>query len=102
MTLKKTFEGDLIKMELTWGMSEREANERISWLHYPQRIEGNKEEEGATTFIPIWFCHIIFCCLHHLATTLNTFNLVLTPVLNITPKPGVGLNQTQTPDPKEG
>ena len=68
MTLKKTFEGDLIKMELTWGMAEKEANERISWLHYPQRIEANKVEE-TTTFS--WFCHIIFCRLHHLAITLN-------------------------------
>ena len=31
MTLRKTFEGDLEKMELTWGTAEREAKEKISW-----------------------------------------------------------------------
>ena len=31
MTLRKTFEGDFKKMELSWGMAEREAKERISW-----------------------------------------------------------------------
>ncbi len=31
MTLRKTFEGDLKMMELTWGMAEREAKERHSW-----------------------------------------------------------------------
>ncbi len=36
-------------MELTWRTAEREAKDRISWrnnkwLHYPQRIELNKEE----------------------------------------------------------
>ena len=30
MTLRKTFEGDFKKMELTWGTAEREAKERIS------------------------------------------------------------------------
>ncbi len=28
MTLRKTFEGGLKKMELTWGTAEREAKER--------------------------------------------------------------------------
>ena len=50
MTLRKTFEGDLKKMELTWGTAKREAKDRISgekkeWLHRPQWIEANKEEE---------------------------------------------------------
>ena len=31
MTLRKTFEGDLKKMELTLGTAERKAKERISW-----------------------------------------------------------------------
>ena len=31
MTLRKTFEGDIKKMELTWGTAEREAKERRSW-----------------------------------------------------------------------
>ncbi len=31
MTLRKTFEGDFKKMELTWGMAEREEKERLSW-----------------------------------------------------------------------
>ena len=31
MTLRKNFEGDLKKMELTWGTAEREAKERHSW-----------------------------------------------------------------------
>ncbi len=31
MTLRKTFEEDLKKMELTWGTAEREAKERRSW-----------------------------------------------------------------------
>ncbi len=31
MTLRKTFEGDLKKMELTWGTAERKAKERHSW-----------------------------------------------------------------------
>ena len=30
MTLRKTCEGDLKKMELTWGTAEREAKERHS------------------------------------------------------------------------
>ncbi len=29
MALRKTFEGDFKKMELTWGTAEREAKERI-------------------------------------------------------------------------
>ncbi len=28
---KMTFQGDLKKMELTWGTAKREAKERISW-----------------------------------------------------------------------
>ena len=28
---EKQLEGDLKKMELTWGMAEREAKERRSW-----------------------------------------------------------------------
>ncbi len=28
---EKTFEGDLKKMELTWGTAKREAKERNSW-----------------------------------------------------------------------
>ncbi len=41
MTLGKAFEGDIKKMELTWGTAEREAKERFffekkEWLHYPQ------------------------------------------------------------------
>ena len=31
MTLKKTFEGDLKNMELTWGTAESEAKDRLSW-----------------------------------------------------------------------
>ena len=31
MTLRKTFEGDLKKMELTWGTAENEPKERHSW-----------------------------------------------------------------------
>ncbi len=31
MTLRKTFELDLKKMELPWGTAEREAKERHSW-----------------------------------------------------------------------
>ena len=31
MTLRKTFEGDLKKMELTLGMIERAGKERHSW-----------------------------------------------------------------------
>ena len=31
MTLRKTFEGDLKKMELTWGTAESEAKDRLSW-----------------------------------------------------------------------
>ena len=31
MTLRKTFEGDLKKMELTWGTAESKAKDRISW-----------------------------------------------------------------------
>ncbi len=30
-TLRKTFEGDLKRMKLTWGTAEREAKERRSW-----------------------------------------------------------------------
>ncbi len=29
MILRKTFEGDVTKMELTWGTTEREAKDRI-------------------------------------------------------------------------
>ncbi len=31
MTQRKTFEGDLKKMALTWGTAEREAKEIILW-----------------------------------------------------------------------
>ena len=31
MTLKKTFEGNFKKIELTWGTAEKEAKERHSW-----------------------------------------------------------------------
>ena len=31
MTLRKTFEEDFKKDELTWGTAEREAKERNSW-----------------------------------------------------------------------
>ena len=31
MTQRKTFAGDLKKMELKWGTAEREAKERHSW-----------------------------------------------------------------------
>ncbi|MCP4055117.1 MAG: hypothetical protein GY739_19160 [Mesoflavibacter sp.] len=31
MTLRKTFEGDLKRMELTWGTAEKEAKDRSSW-----------------------------------------------------------------------
>ena len=31
LTRRKAFEEDLKKMELTWGTTEREANERNSW-----------------------------------------------------------------------
>ncbi len=31
MNLRKIFEGDLKKMELTMGTAEREAKDRISW-----------------------------------------------------------------------
>ncbi len=31
MTLRKTFEGDLKKMELTWGTAESEARDRSLW-----------------------------------------------------------------------
>ena len=31
MTLRKTFEGDFKKVELTWGMAERKTKDRISW-----------------------------------------------------------------------
>ena len=31
MTLRKTFEGDLKKMELTWGTAESEAKDRSLW-----------------------------------------------------------------------
>ncbi len=31
ITLRKTFEGELKMMELTWGTAEREAKDRISW-----------------------------------------------------------------------
>ena len=51
MSLRYTFDKDFKKMELTWGMAEIEAKERISWekkewLHYSQWIEANKEEES--------------------------------------------------------
>ncbi len=29
--MRKTFEGDFKKMEVTWGMAEREAKESNSW-----------------------------------------------------------------------
>ena len=41
MTLRKTFEGDLKKMELTLGTAEREVKER----NYPELINEKKEEE---------------------------------------------------------
>ena len=31
MTLRKTFEGDFKKMELTWGTAESEAKDRSLW-----------------------------------------------------------------------
>ena len=31
MTLRKTFEGDLKNMELTWGTAEGEAKDRSLW-----------------------------------------------------------------------
>ena len=31
MTLRKTFEKDFKKMELTWGTAERETKDRPSW-----------------------------------------------------------------------
>ena len=31
MTLRKTFEGDLKRMELTWGTAESEAKDRDLW-----------------------------------------------------------------------
>ncbi len=31
MTLRKTFENDLKRMGLTWGMAENEAKDRPSW-----------------------------------------------------------------------
>ncbi len=31
LILRKTFEGDFKKMELTWGTAEREAKDRMSW-----------------------------------------------------------------------
>ncbi len=31
MTLRKTFEGDFKKMELTWGTAESEAKDRNLW-----------------------------------------------------------------------
>ena len=49
MTLRKTFEGDFKKMELTWGTAEREAKETFmekkEQLHYPEWIDALKEEE---------------------------------------------------------
>ncbi len=49
MTLRKTFEGDLKKMELTRGTAEREAKvtfmEEKEQLHYPEWIDALKEEE---------------------------------------------------------
>ncbi len=49
MTLRKTFEGDSKKMELTWGMAERSKRdnfmEKKEWLYYPQWIDAIKEEE---------------------------------------------------------
>ena len=46
MTLRKTFEGDLKKIELTWGQrSKRETfMEEKQQLHYPEWIEAIKEE----------------------------------------------------------
>ena len=38
MTLRKPFEEDFKKIELTWRMAEREAKER-EWLNYPQWLE---------------------------------------------------------------
>ena len=35
MTPRKTFEGDLKKMELTWGMTEREAMDRCNERRCP-------------------------------------------------------------------
>ena len=31
MTMRKTFKGDLKRMELTWETAEKEAKDRISW-----------------------------------------------------------------------
>ncbi len=31
MTHRRTFEGDIKKMELAWGTAEREAKEKNSW-----------------------------------------------------------------------
>ncbi len=51
MTLRKNFEADFKKVQLTWGTAEeREAKGRISWrkkewLHYPSWIDAKKEEE---------------------------------------------------------
>ncbi|MCP3668516.1 MAG: hypothetical protein GY696_39545 [Gammaproteobacteria bacterium] len=47
MTLRKTFEGDIKKMELTWGTAEREERETFreekEELHYPEWIDATKE-----------------------------------------------------------
>ena len=47
MTPRKTFKGDFIKMELTWGMAKRSKRESFmekgEWLHCPQWIKANKK-----------------------------------------------------------
>ncbi len=46
MSLRKTFEGDFKKMELTWGTAEKQKREFMEGkeqLHYPEWIEAIKE-----------------------------------------------------------
>ena len=45
MTLRKTFEGDLKKMELTWGTAESEAKDRSLWRKRNWSIIPNGQTE---------------------------------------------------------
>ena len=45
MTLRKTFEGDLKKMELTWGTTESEARDRSLWRGRNGSIIPNGQRE---------------------------------------------------------
>ena len=59
MTLRKPFEGDLKKMELTWGTAESEAKDRLSWrkrngciiLNGQRQQKKKKYESEATLYL---------------------------------------------------